>query len=539
MHESSPVTEPSAAPCVTAGDELIGRRLGKYDIARVIGRGGMGTVYEAVNSTIGKRVALKVIDASMAQNGDAVARFQREARAASAVESAHIVQIFDSGTTDDGVPYLVMELLRGEDLGCRIRRCGRLELSEALRVVAQLLRGLRRAHEAGIVHRDLKPDNVFLVERDDDPMFAKILDFGISKMARPGDAPARTLTRQGTVLGTPFYMSPEQAQALADVDGRTDLWAVGAILYECLTGRPPHGGGSYEQVIVNICMKDADDVRIHNPGVDEPLARVIARSLCRDRDGRFATASEFLEALVDASGNVLSSRAARASLGASPSARPTATSTPSGRTPPGAVHPLDATLDARADAPSRVGWSTVPSRRAGPARRLYAGAAVVLLAGTVGAVAYHRQHGAPPVAPTQASSVEIELKSRVAGARFWVDGVEVMDGRLRGTKGEHKKVRVEAPGYVALDSDIVLDPSALDVSLDPAPAAAPAIAPAPPEPSTEPGPAASVSASASPRSTVGKSQRAVPVPAVKTAEPTASAAPKPGGVAPSLQIKTE
>src|SRR6185369_4887835 len=143
--------------------------------------------------------------------------------------SAHIVEIFDSGTTEDGIPYLVMELLRGEDLGHRIKRCGRLDLPEALHVIAQILRGLHRAHEAGIIHRDLKPDNVFIVDRDDDQVFAKIVDFGVSKISRKGAARSTTITQEGTVLGTPLYMSPEQAQAQADVDGRSDIYSVGAI----------------------------------------------------------------------------------------------------------------------------------------------------------------------------------------------------------------------------------------------------------------------------------------------------------------------
>ena len=157
-------------------------------------------------------------------------------------------------------------------------------------MTAQLLRGLHRAHKAGIVHRDLKPDNIFLVDRDDDPNFAKILDFGISKMRRHGETPVNTLTRQGTVLGTPFYMSPEQAQAQPDVDARSDLWSVGAILYECLTGRPPYTGASYEQVIVNICMNDADDVRTYNPQVPEGVAEVLATALARNREDRFPDA---------------------------------------------------------------------------------------------------------------------------------------------------------------------------------------------------------------------------------------------------------
>ncbi|APR83758.1 serine/threonine protein kinase [Minicystis rosea] len=285
----------------------------KYEIVRVIGRGGMGTVYEALNTAIGKRVAMKFIDAGTVQNAETAARFQREAEAASAVESAHIVEIFDSGISEEGQPYIVMELLRGEDLGHRIKRCGRVDLPEALHVTAQLLRGLHRAHKAGIVHRDLKPDNIFLVDRDDDPNFAKILDFGISKVRRGGETPVHTLTRQGTVLGTPFYMSPEQAQAQPDVDARSDLWSVGAILYECLTGRPPYSGATYEQVIVNICMNDAEDVRLYNPAVPEPVALVIAKALSRDREGRFQEAREFLEALRAAAGSSMSSGVGAAS----------------------------------------------------------------------------------------------------------------------------------------------------------------------------------------------------------------------------------
>src|SRR5262245_378918 len=265
-------SEATSADTASASETLVGKRIHKYEIVRVIGQGGMGTVYEALNTTINKRVAMKFVDAEVARNKDAAARFQREAEAASAVESAHIVEIFDSGTTDDGTPYIVMELLRGEDLGHRIKRCGRLDVKEALHITAQILRGLNRAHQAGIIHRDLKPDNIFLVDRDDDSSFAKILDFGISKVNRSAEGtPVHTLTRQGTVLGTPFYMSPEQAQALSDIDDRTDLWSVGAILYECLSGRVPHNGATYEQVIVNICMHDAEDVRKHNSAVPEAV----------------------------------------------------------------------------------------------------------------------------------------------------------------------------------------------------------------------------------------------------------------------------
>jgi eukaryotic-like serine/threonine-protein kinase len=245
-------------------------------------------------------VAMKFIDAALATDREAVARFQREAQAASLVESEHIVEIFDSGTTEDGRPYLVMELLRGEDLRQLVRRRERLPPDEATSLVADVLRGLARAHEAGIVHRDLKPDNVFLVDRDDRPCFAKIVDFGISKIQPESEMPTQTLTREGAVIGTPHYMSPEQALGRADIDHRTDLWAVGAILFECLTGRPPHVGKSYEEVIVAICSTDADDVRNLEPSVPDALADVVMGALCRDREGRFSSAREMLDALLAA-----------------------------------------------------------------------------------------------------------------------------------------------------------------------------------------------------------------------------------------------
>ncbi len=271
---------------------------GKWRIVALIGRGGMGAVYEGQNISIGKKVALKFIDAEFARQPDIASRFQREAEAASLVESAHIVHIFDSGVTDTGVPYIVMELLRGEDLRARLRRLGKLPNEEAVKIVAQTLRGLHRAHEAGIVHRDLKPDNIFLVDRDDDALFAKIVDFGISKMTRrSGEVGTGTLTRQGVVLGTPYYMSPEQAQALPNLDVRTDLWSVGAILYECLAGRPPHLGDTYEQIIISICTTDAPDLRSIDPTVPAPLAAVVHRALTRDKARRYQSAKEMLEAL--------------------------------------------------------------------------------------------------------------------------------------------------------------------------------------------------------------------------------------------------
>lgn len=543
-------------------DSMVGRTVNKYEIVRFIGRGGMGTVYEALNTSIGKRVAMKFVDAEMARNTDAVARFQREAQAASAVESAHIVEIFDSGFTDDGVPYIVMELLRGEDLGHRIKRCGRLEIPEALRITAQILRGLHRAHEAGIIHRDLKPDNIFLVDRDDDNDFAKVLDFGISKVQRFGEVPAKTLTREGTVLGTPFYMAPEQAQALNDIDGRADLWSVGAIVYECLSGRPPHSGATYEQVIVNICMKDAEDIRAHNPAVSEALAKVIAKALARERTDRFATAREFLDTLIGASGGVLSARSQRGSAEdlsgerASGSTPGVASRTPIKLTPGNTGGAFEPTLEVMSGGPSKVGWST--QRREETARRnklLLAGlgVAAALVAAFVIFVPPGEkgagEKGASTAKAAQPGPTEVamRLRSNIAGARFSVDGVDAPDGTVRGTKGQTKKVRVEADGYAAVVAEVTLDPAmesmviplaekAPDVAPSAEASAAPSVAPV-----VVPVPAAS-SVAIKPAVEKGGAKKPGPVtkPAATVTAAVATPAPKStGGVANGLTIKSD
>jgi serine/threonine-protein kinase len=282
-------------------DSLIGSVVaGKYRIERVLGRGGMGAVFSATNTTIGKRVALKFLTREAARDKHATLRFQREAEAAGVIESEHIVHVFDSGTTEEGLPFLVMELLNGEDLRTRLQREGMLPVAEATEIATQILRGLVRAHAAGIIHRDLKPDNVFLSKRDDGSTLAKIVDFGISKLSH-GRA-AKTLTRRGTVLGTAYYMAPEQATAAEGVDHRADLYGVGTILFEMLAGRPPHMAPTHEAVLVAICTKDAPDVRTLRPDTPVGLARLLERALARDREARIGSAEEFVEGLGGAPG---------------------------------------------------------------------------------------------------------------------------------------------------------------------------------------------------------------------------------------------
>ncbi|NOU33130.1 MAG: serine/threonine protein kinase [Polyangiaceae bacterium] len=304
--------------------DLAGTTLnGRYRLGDALGRGGMGAVYEAEDLTnSGARVAVKVLDSRFALDGRVAPRFAREARALQKMASPWVVRIFDAGTAGER-PFLVMERLEGEDLGERLKREGRLAEKDALPILADVLRGLVDAHAAGVVHRDLKPDNVFLqvqtgagpvsgpASRPSSPSsptaseapsraHAKIVDFGISKLDRPKDGTIPlSLTGRGTVVGTPYYISPEQARAQRDVDGRADVYSAGAILFECLAGRPPHVGSTYEQVILAHCMKDAVDVRSVASEVTPGVAALVQKALARDREARFGSALEMLEALVE------------------------------------------------------------------------------------------------------------------------------------------------------------------------------------------------------------------------------------------------
>jgi len=280
---------------------LVGTVLGgKYQLDRLLGVGGMGGVYEARPTGGGEPVAVKLLSVSDPTSRERIAgRFAREAKAIAAMRCPHIVSILEAGS-EAGRPFIAMELLRGEDLGQRLRHLGKLSLRDTLHVAAQILVALGTAHEAGIVHRDLKPDNIFLLEKDGDPFYCKLLDFGMSKLT-PGDNKtlALALTKKGMAVGTPFYMAPEQARAQADVDGRADLWALGAIVFECLTGRPPFTGTTQEQVLLSICTNDAPDVRVLQPQLPERVAKLIARALARDRNTRFISAWQMLGELTE------------------------------------------------------------------------------------------------------------------------------------------------------------------------------------------------------------------------------------------------
>lgn len=274
---------------IQAGRELAGR----YKLISLLGQGGMGSVWKAEHLALGSDVAVKLIDPSIAENEHARERFVREARAAAKLRSPHVVQILDYGV-DGEVPFIVMEMLRGESLADRLERVGRLAPEETARIMSEVARALTRAHEAGIIHRDLKPDNVFLTENDDTEV-AKVLDFGVARIEQFSTDQAG-MTSTGAVLGTPYYMSPEQAEGSKMMDHRTDIWAMAVMTYECIVGVRPFVGETLGALFVSICSRDIpvpSTAGVVPVGFDAWFAKGTARVVA----DRFRTAREAARAL--------------------------------------------------------------------------------------------------------------------------------------------------------------------------------------------------------------------------------------------------
>lgn len=290
---------------------------GKYRLSRMLGRGGMGSVWEGIHATLGTRVAVKFIDAEHANSAEARRRFENEARAAATLRSKHVVEVYDHGLMEDGRPFIVMEFLDGEPLDRRLDRVGRLPARDTSRLVSMVCRALSKAHAAGIVHRDLKPDNVFLVWDDEDGSdVVKVVDFGIAKFT---DSKGPTsATRTGSVLGTPYYMSPEQARGLRTVDHRSDLWSVGVIAYRCITGHLPFEGEAVGDVLVKLCTAALPVPSAIAPDVPPAFDAWFARALSREPEGRFQSAAELSSSLAHVCGLSVGSHPGDSTGGSSP-----------------------------------------------------------------------------------------------------------------------------------------------------------------------------------------------------------------------------
>ncbi|WP_437917057.1 serine/threonine-protein kinase [Sorangium sp. So ce302] len=265
---------------------------GRYRLERMLARGGMGSIWVARHLQLDATVAVKLMAPEYAASSTARARFEREARAAAQLKLPNVVHVHDYGLEGD-TPFLVMELLDGEDLETRLAREGRLSTAATLGIVTQVCKALRRAHEMGIVHRDLKPANLFLSRQDEDEL-VKVLDFGIAKAQ--GTLLAGNETKTGTLVGSPYYMSPEQVRRSKTLDWRSDLWSVGVIAYRCLTGRLPFPGEEIGEVFVAICTEDVPLASSVVPELGPAVDGFFSRALARDPAHRFQGASELAEA---------------------------------------------------------------------------------------------------------------------------------------------------------------------------------------------------------------------------------------------------
>ncbi|MFO0553468.1 MAG: protein kinase [Polyangiaceae bacterium] len=268
----------------------------KYRLDRIIGQGGMATVYAGVELASGRPVAIKVLKPELAQSKPAVARFLREARSAARVTSEFIAKVYDVDQLESGEPFIAMELLEGEDLGMLLERAGKIPYWVATNFILQACDAVRAAHAAGIVHRDIKPSNLFLCKGAGGRAALKVVDFGISKTPR-GTDDSLTLTQGDSFLGSPRYMAPEQMLFAHEVDARADIWSLGCTLYRAITGAPPFDGDNLAQICAMVLSQRPDLASDRDPSVPRELALVLASALEKDREKRLATVDALMSAL--------------------------------------------------------------------------------------------------------------------------------------------------------------------------------------------------------------------------------------------------
>lgn len=442
----------------------------RYRVVRLLGEGGMGAVYEGEHIAVGRRVAIKVLHANIAKRPGVIERFEREARAAAAIGHENIIDVFDFGM-HEGSPFMVMEYLKGESLAAQIEREKKLSIERACYVMGQVLSALAAAHGAGIVHRDLKPDNVFLITKNGRADFVKVIDWGISKI---GSGEGRSLTKTGMLMGTPYYMAPEQALARRDLDGRVDIYSAGVMLYEMLTGELPFTAESEVEIIMMICNRPSEpkSPRAINPAIPEELDAIVRRAMAFDRDARYVDAREMAAALV-----------------------------PFGAVPPGSVEAQSGQYRAL-NVPTAMGTPTAwissnpnPVEGAEPVpvvppaaqrRRsgiVVASAALVLALAVGGAAMAARARRSAPAAALPSrhaagistnASVRVEIAGLPPGARLWLDGLAAEERTFELARGSEHRLRVEAPQYMPYDSSFVAERSgSMYIALAPEPIAAP------------------------------------------------------------------
>ncbi len=433
-----------------AEDSLIGLALdNKYRIIRVIGRGGMGVVYEAEHTTLGKRVAIKLMLEKYTGDSEAVARFTREALAASRIGNPHIIDVMDIGTAPDGRSFVVMELLEGAPLSRVIEEQGPMPPTRAISIMRQVLKAVGAAHAKGIVHRDLKPDNIFLLDHGDSGDFVKLLDFGISKMMDPDLQVAATkLTTTGVVMGTPLYMAPEQAMG-AEIDHLADVYACGVIMYELLAGKPPFDGATYAVLVAKLLTTEPPLLTTHRPGLSAKLVAAVHRALEKDPQARHRSADAFATALPQATSASALELASTQASGAR-----MATKRPTGKTRRGPI--LAASIAMLAGIATATAIIISQNKSSSSSTATTTEPSITT----------------PPAPPPGTDTGRLVVSTRPPGAKITIDGNAVGDGATITLPVGVHKIHAELIGFTPSDTEeeVTRDiTSKLVVTLIPAP----------------------------------------------------------------------
>jgi serine/threonine protein kinase len=464
---------------VQPGDTLAG----KYRVERMLGVGGMGVVVAAFDTLLERRVAIKFLLSEGTQNPEVVARFAREARSAARIESEHVARVIDVGALPSGAPYMVMEYLDGQDLARRVTDHGALPVEEAVDYLLQACEAIAEAHALGIVHRDLKPANLFLTRRADGMSFVKVLDFGISKAASgaAGSQPDMSLTKTSAVMGSPLYMAPEQMRSTRQVDARADVWALGVILYELVSGHVPFEATTMPELCAMVLTEAAPSLRERCPSAPPGLAAAVERCLQKDPSQRFGNVSELANALAP----FAPSRSRQSVERISRVLRAAGVST-SSLAPPSDVAAQLPQSAARPGDSTSAAWSPATTGTSRRSSALGAGAAVAVLL-VAGALLLLRRHASADASVASASAAApasaVALSSVGAPA-----SIEVLPMPVPPPPATDSAPSV-VPAAVASGIGAHHAPAAAKTSKSVAPAAAAPLTAAPPAPAPAPVPA--------------------------------------------------
>jgi tRNA A-37 threonylcarbamoyl transferase component Bud32 len=463
----------------------------RYRVERLLGKGGMGAVYEGRHVVVGKRVAIKMLHEEFAANEEVLKRFYREAQAAAAIGHKNIIDIMDVGVTTLNEPYIVMEYLEGEDLESMLQRTGPLSVEATCGILEPALQALGAAHVKGIVHRDLKPANIFLVRNEGAAPTVKLIDFGISKFS--GGTAGTKLTQTGSLLGTPAYMSPEQARGLGDVDHRTDIYAMGVILYQMLTGTLPFMADNYNALLVSVLTEVPRAPREIRPEIPLDMEALVLKELSKAPAMRSQSTGEMLTAFAALA--AFGERASGMSLLGTQLRTGVAHGDLGGKRGSGSSKAsASRVLSQMAKATPGV-WSGTEAK-SGPSKALVLGlaAAAALVVGAVAVVALMKGGASeeplvapalPPAAaqaaPAEDLGVQIQVEGVPSGATIVFDGAPVPMNPFRVKRAKTlSPLRVEAPGFEPFAISISPDKDqAVRAEMKPlAPSALPAVAPA-------------------------------------------------------------